>query len=183
MTRMKPLSRFLRDKDGGLSVEAAMILPVLLWAYLGLFVFIDAFQSKSINIKAAATIGDLLSREQEEVNADYMEGLNDVLGFLTHSNHDTIMRVSVVRYDAVDDEHILVWSYGTAGKPHLTQGSLGEIEPDIPVMQDAGTVIVVETWMAYEPFLNVGLEPMYYENVVVTSPRFAPQLKWETPTS
>ena len=41
-------------------------------------------------------------------------------------------------------------------------------------------MIVVETWMAYEPIFNVGIEPRYYENVVVTSPRFAPQLKWKS---
>lgn len=178
MTLSSKTRRFLGRDDGVLSVEAVLILPVLLWAYIGLFVLFDAFQAKSVNIKAAATIGDLLSRETNPVNAGYINGLNDVLDILVHSNHPTVMRVSVVRYDGVNDQHILVWSHGTGSKLDLTDATLDEIEPHIPAVQDAGTVIVVETWMAYEPFLNIGVQPMYFENVVVTSPRFAPQLKW-----
>ena len=173
------IQQFRRDRDGGLSVEAVMIIPLLLFAYLGFFVMVDAFQSKGVNIKAAATIGDLLSRETNEINSDYIDGLNEVLDFLTHSTHPTLMRVSVVRYDGDDDEHILVWSHATNGIEDITEGTMGELEPHIPVMQDAGSIIVVETWMAYEPIFNIGIKPQYLENVIVTSPRFAPQLKWE----
>lgn len=172
------MKRFARRDDGIVSIEAVLILPLLLWAYLGLFVLVDAFQAKSVNIKAAATIGDLLSRETNPINANYINGLNGVLDFLVNSNHPTEMRVSVVRYDALADRHILVWSHGTGNKLALTEATLTQIEPHIPAIHDAGTVIVVETWMAYEPFLDIAVKPMFFENVVVTSPRFAPQLKW-----
>ncbi|MDJ0627549.1 MAG: hypothetical protein QNJ44_04745 [Rhodobacter sp.] len=174
------IKRFSDDSFGGLSVEAVMIIPLLLWAFLGLFVLFDSFHAKATNVKASAMIGDLLSRETNEINAAYMDGLNDVLDFLTHSPHDTIMRVSVVRYDGAEDEHILVWSHATAGKEMITEGTLSTIVPHIPVVQDAGSVIVVETWMAYVPFLNIAIEPLWFQNTVVTSPRFAPQLKWES---
>lgn len=179
MTHSGKTRRFLGREDGVVSVEAVLILPVLFWAYIGLFVMFDAFQAKSVNIKAAATIGDLLSRETNPVNAEYITGLNGVLDILVHSNHPTVMRVSVVRYDLDDDEFTLVWSHATGLKLALTDATLSEIEPSIPAVQDAGSVIVVETWMAYEPFLNIGVKPMFFENVVVTSPRFAPQLKWQ----
>ncbi len=178
MTKSAIRKSFQKDDEGVLSVEAALILPVILWAYIGLFVLFDAFQAKSVNIKAAATIGDLLSREINPVNAEYIAGLNDVLDVLVHSTHPTELRVSVVRYDGVEDTHILVWSHGTGTTLPLTEATMSEIEPHIPAIQDAGTVIVVETRMAYEPFLNIGVRPMVFENVVVTSPRFAPQLKW-----
>ncbi len=175
------IKRFANNTYGSISIEAVLVIPILLWAFLGLFILFDAFHAKATNIKAAASISDLLSRETNEINIAYMDGLNDVLDFLTHSPHDTIMRVSVVRYDAADDEHTLVWSHSTsAGKPAIAGGSMGLIEPHIPAMADASTSIVVETWMAYIPFLNIAIEPMWFQTVTVTSPRFAPQLNWET---
>ncbi len=179
MTIRSRIKRFSADTFGSLSVETVLIIPVLFWGLFGLFVLFDAFHAKSTNVKAATSIGDLLSRETDEINADYMNGLNDVLAFLTHSPHDTIMRVSVVRYDGDADKHILVWSHATPGKQKISEGSLDTIEGHIPAMQDAGSAIVVETWMAYVPFLNISVKPMWFETVVVTSPRFAPQLKWE----
>ena len=143
MTLSGKIRRFLGREDGLLSVEAVLVFPILIWAYVGLFVLVDAFQTKSVNIKAAATIGDLLSRETAPVNAGYIDGLKSVLDILVHSNYPTVMRVSVVRYDLDDDEFTLVWSHGTGTKPALTDATLSEIEPSIPAVQDAGSVIVV----------------------------------------
>jgi hypothetical protein len=88
----------------------------------------------------------------------------------------------VVRYDEENDDMILVWSYvdgGTGGKSPITQATMSEIEGRIPVMADAATGIVVETWAGFVPMLSVGIDAQYFENFVVTRPRFAPQLTWD----
>jgi hypothetical protein len=181
MIRMTRLKRFLSKEHGVLSTEAALVFPLLLWAYLGLFVFFEAFRTQNINVRAAYTISDMLSRETDPVNPSYIEGLNNIFALLTHSQYPTVLRVSGVRYDSINDSNILVWSYvdgGTGVKQPITQGSLSSIEPQIPVMGDGDFSIVVETWAGFVPMLNVGIDAQYFENFVVTRPRFAPQVVW-----
>lgn len=87
------------------------------------------------------------------------------------------MRVTVVRYDEATDSHVNVWSRGVAGKPDLTQTEVDLIiSPRVPIMADAATAIVVETWTTYDPLMDIGLTDTLIHNVVVTSPRFSEQL-------
>ena len=38
------LARFSSDQTGSTTVEAVLILPLLLWAYVAMFVYFDAFK-------------------------------------------------------------------------------------------------------------------------------------------
>jgi len=181
MQRIPFLRRFFRDETGVLSTEAALILPLLMWAYLGLFTMFDAFRMQNINVRAAYTISDMLSRETEDVTPAFLAGLNDIFALLIRSQYPTVMRVTVVRYDEANDDLILVWSHvdgGNGTKGPITEATMDEFDDRIPVMANAATGIVVETWGGFVPMLNVGIDAQYFENFVVTRPRFAPQLKW-----
>lgn len=171
---------FGRRADGSLSVEAVLMFPLLAWAYLGMYFFFDAYRQQNINLKAAYTVSDMLSREVDPVNTNYITGLNTVLDFLTQSADPTQIRVSVVYYDEDTDRHILVWSRGTRGKLDLTQEQINdELSARIPIMADKDTAILVETWAYYVPSVNIGLPEVTFDNFIVTSPRFAPQLCFE----
>lgn len=199
---LRPFARYLRDEHASVTVEAVMILPILLWGYFGMFILFDGYRALSANIRASYTISDMLSRETQAINAAYIEGLNDIQDVLTQSRHRTVLRVTSVRYrdldgDGVadDGEHSLEWSYSTLGKEPIADGNLyTDIVPHLPPMPDSGTLIVVETWMAFAPFMNITLEqlyqtgaksdrvvfgPFYFEGIVTTRPRFAAQLVWE----
>jgi len=171
---------FAADQRASLSVEAVMIFPILLWGYFGMFILFDGYRSLGTNARAAYTISDMLSRETKTINAAYIEGLNDVLDILTQSPHRTVLRVSVVSYDGNAKAFELEWSYATAGVDAIVDGTLSELIPHIPNMNDPGVAIIVETYMAFVPFMNISLDSFYFEALVVTRPRFAPQLKWSS---
>ena len=76
------LRRFAAAESGALSVEAVIIFPILLWAFIAMFVFWDAFKAQNINLKATYTVADLISREDDPIDAAYVDGMNDVYEFL-----------------------------------------------------------------------------------------------------
>jgi hypothetical protein len=167
---------FLKDEDATLSVEAALILPILLWAYGGMYVFWDAFKMQNINVKSAYTIADMLSREVVNITPEYVDGMLAMHDFLNRDRYVTRLRVSVVgsRLDAAGQpELILCWSEarGTGMERHRT---IDAIEDRIPMMAVGTEVIVVETEMDYVPLLRrpYGLDERTFTNFIPTRPRF-----------
>lgn len=172
--------RFGRRTDGSLSVEAIMVFPLLAWAYMGMYFFFDAYRQQNVNLKAAYTVSDMLSREVDVIDWDYIVGVNTLLDYLTTSSQDTQVRISAVYWDEDTDRHILLWSRGTRGKLDLTQAQItSDYAEEIPVMADKDTAILVETWSYFEPTVKIGLPSVTFDNLIVTSPRFAPQLCYE----
>lgn len=174
------LKYLLRDERGSFSVEAVLMFPLIVWAFVAMYVFFEGLRESNINLKATYTISDLLSRETNLIDETYLEGINDVYGWLSRSANPVSMRVTVVRYDELTDRHIRIWSRGVAGREDLTQAEVEEkITPHVPIMADADTAIVVETWTTYDPLMDIGLAQTEIHNLVVTSPRFSEQLMLE----
>ena len=173
-------SHLRRSELGSFSIEGVLMFPLLLWAYMGMYVFFEGLRENNINLKAAYTVGDLLSRETDLVDMTYLNGMNNVFAWLTRSSNPVAIRVTVVRFDEATDSHLLVWSRGIAGKPNLDQNDVDlYVSPDIPIMADADTVIVVETWATFVPVMEIGLTTTDIYNLVVTAPRFTEQLMFE----
>ena len=177
----RPFRRFLRDDSASVTVEAVMVLPLLIWGYFGMFILFEGYRALSTNIRVSYTISDLLSREVNAVNADYIDGLNAIQEVMTQSAQRTVLRVSVVSYDEDADDHALEWSYSTPGQEPIEAADIDTaIIPYLPPMPHGGQLVVVETWMAFEPFMNISLDSFYFESLVTTRPRFAGQLIWES---
>ncbi len=172
------LRRFADDTRGSVSLELLLVFPLLIWAYLGLFVYFDGYRQQNVNLKAAYTVADMLSRETGAIDEAYIEGLNKTMTWLTYGRQDTTLRVSVVTYDLASDSHFLVWSEGAGSTPRLKQENVATyLTPKIPAMPDGDTAIIVETWATYRPLTDVGLpDATPLNNFVVVSPRFVPQL-------
>lgn len=187
MIRLVQLFRsFRKREDGVLSTEAAMIMPMLLFAYLGLFTFYDAFRTQNINVRASYTISDMLTRETDCVDETYIAGLNDILAVLTQSQYPTILRVTAVTYEEDDDELEFQWSDvdgGTGGIVEYTEATFGELFDEIPTMADEDMAIIVETWSGFVPIFEFGVQAFYFENLVVTRPRFGQLVKWDDGTT
>ncbi|MEL7025797.1 MAG: hypothetical protein AAGO57_01020 [Pseudomonadota bacterium] len=176
----RALRKFGRKSDGSLSVEAVMVFPLLAWAYMGMYFFFDAYRQQNVNLKAAYTVSDMLSREVNPIDWADMEGINRVFDYLTASAKETEIRVTVVYWDEPTNRHVMVWSRGTRGKLDLTQLDVErDYFDEIPIMANGDTAILVETWAYFEPTVKIGLPSITYDNLVVTSPRFAPQLCYE----
>ncbi|WP_226779240.1 TadE/TadG family type IV pilus assembly protein [Oceaniglobus trochenteri] len=184
MTHLRrKLRAFAKDSTGSYTVEAVLILPLLLWAMLATFTFVDGYRMQALNLRATYTISDLLTRQWNPVDRDFMVGLGKYHEFLTNNGHDTSLRVTVVYYDAEKDNHVLVWSYTTdASKPKITKGDLPSLASSLPVLANADSAVIVETWMDYEPPFKIGLPETVFNNRVVSSPRFVPQLLWTGPS-
>ena len=183
MTRLllDRLRRFGRDCAGVMTIEAVLVLPFLLWGFVALYVFFDAFRQQGINLKASYTVADMLSRKSDDVDMAYVNGLQRVLDFLTNSPVETEVRITVVRYDGQNDALDLDWSATSGSHGRITDANFALIADEIPMMADGDSVIVVETWMTYRPFIDVGVPETDMYNLIVTSPRFSPQLTWEGP--
>ena len=103
--------------------------------------------------------------------------MNEVYAWLSRSANPVSLRVTVVRYDEDADRHIGIWSRGAGGRPNLTQEQIDDYLSDqVPIMADASTAIVIETWTTYSPIMEFGLGETLIHNLVVTSPRFTEQL-------
>jgi len=185
------LRRFKRSERASISVEAVFALPMLLFAYVGLFTYFDAYRTLNLNIRGSYSVADMLSRETNFITPEYMEGLNKIVAILTKSKDPTILRVTVVTYDADASEYQLVWSAVNGGSgayiTPVTEGTMDQIRQYIPVMAHGDINVVVQTWASYVPMMKFGLPAQYFESLVVTRPRFAPQLLYSldgvTPTT
>lgn len=170
--------RFRRDSRGAMSVEAVFVLPMLVFVYVAMFVFFDAYRTQNVALRAANTVGDLLSRETASVNPAYVEGMNGVFDYLVNSRFPTRLRVTSVGWDDNDQSYTVIWSHGTRGQQALTAADINATSDRMPMLAEGETLIVVETRVEYAPAFNVGIGPRTFLHFVPTRPRFAPQLVW-----
>ncbi|KNG92721.1 TadE/TadG family type IV pilus assembly protein [Pseudaestuariivita atlantica] len=173
-------ARFRKDEEANLSVEAIILLPVLLWAFMAMFIFFDNFRSHSVAQKAAYTIGDMISRETDYIDPTYMTNAYKLLQFLSESEAaDTSLRVTVVKYNANKDRYQRVWSKKKgAGYEPLNNTQVKKLANKLPNMVHNEQLILVETKTRYDSVSDIGLLGDEVETFVFTRPRFAPQVMW-----
>ena len=175
------LRAFADDTQGSVTVEAAIMLPLLVWAYCALFSFFDAYRQTSMSHKAAYTISDMISRETNPIDGSFMDGSFDMLNFLTRSGNERRLRVSVIRYDEDEDKMHVQWSKTRGLVAEHGAGAADGMRDKLPIMVDEERLILVETWTDYTaPFRIVGLTDQTIETFVFTRSRFSPQVCWET---
>jgi hypothetical protein len=174
--RQSIFTRFLGSERGSFTVEAVVIFPLLVWAYTAMFVFWDAFKTQNINLKATYTIADMISREQEEICDDYIEGARSIYAFLNAGDADHQVRVTNVQQvpDSDGNPTFQFWSWATEGLTPYTE--VEQFEALVPTMGDFDSVIIVTTATDWAPIFNAGLSAMTLSETVVTSPRFSPKI-------
>ena len=172
------LRRFRRNEEGSIAVEAVLIFPLLVWAYLATFVYFDAFRAQLTSAKATYTISDILSREKDAITPDYLSAIWRLQKFLTTSNREPRMRLTEIRFNGPENKHEVIWSQVRGTVPVMTEARLANYVGQIPEMPDNEYMMIVETWVAYEPIFTMGLQAFVIQNFVVTRQRFAPKLCW-----
>lgn len=184
MRPMCALRRFRDECDGTLSLEAAIVAPVLCMLYVSAFVWFDAIRTQNLNLKAAYTISDMVSREHESIDSSYFNGLDSVFGYLTREEHSGRIRVSTLKCTenctAESGRTLEVcWSLASDGMAALTNGDLGDYNAITPIFQMGDTLILTETFLDYTPDFNAGLDAETYRASAFTRPRVAGQIKFE----
>lgn len=176
------LTRFRDDARGSMTIEAVLILPIIIWWYLGMLVFFDAYQARGINLKASYTISDMLSRNiSGQVSATDLNGLAGLYDYLTagHGLNSDIRVTMVYCAENCGTENRTLkrdWSFGSGSVAGLSEGQMNNYLGAVPLAPQGERLIMVETFMDYEPVFNVGLNESVYQNVVVTRPRFSPTI-------
>jgi hypothetical protein len=174
----KSLRSFAKDESGVLLAEFLILLPIMIWGFVALFVYWDVFRTINVTQKAAYSIADLLSR-QAVVTTQFVDGLENVLTFLTPGTQASRIRITSFEYDAGNDEYNLLFSRSPGGKvPVHSSETIQLLKPRIPIMDDLDSVILVETWVDYSPSFNTGLlnmapgvEDQSFTQFIVTRPR------------
>ena len=174
------LRKRARRTDGSISVEAMLMLPLLIWCFLGAYVFYDAYRAQFVNGKASYTIGDILSRETDYITPEYLDSIYNLHQVLVGRPTPVRLRVSVITYDEGDDTYSVIWSENRGGGGTIDDGELAGMLAMIPEMADASRAIVVQTSMEYAPIYSAGVGTMQFDDLIVTRPRFAGQLCWNT---
>lgn len=178
------LARFRSDVSGVVSVEAALISPLLLGLFGATFVWYDAFRTMNETIKGTYTVADMVSRQQTSLPEEAFDGLAFAFDFMVRSNSPTDLRLSsIVCLDKCDDpndrELEMCWSWATAGWDPHDEISVRELFAAIPLMTLGDTVVVTEGRAQYTPLFDRWLDEVDLENVIVTRPRFAPEIGYE----
>ncbi len=189
--KMMPIStqmrRFLRDNKASLSVEAVLVLPLLLWAFIALFSFFDVYYARNVAVKANYAVADLLSRETNPIDTSYLNGVEDVYQYLTQSDESSWIRITAVkcRRNCSNPETRELkrdWSRATDGMAQLTDSVVDTNYRDIvPIIPRGERVIMLETEIHYDPPFNTvysGVSHRDMRDITMTRPRFGPQLCW-----
>lgn len=174
--RLRCLSRrFRAEERAALSIEAAILLPVLAFLYAGGFTWFDAYRRESQVFKASYAVADLLSRRTDLVTPTDLEGLQGVFETLVASQAgNAYMRFSELRRTAGGIE--VVWSYATDDQPALTTARAQGLLRRVPTLVEGERVTVVESYVADRPRFNVGLSDRIIGNVIPTRQRYDPRL-------
>lgn len=179
MRSIPTVSKFFRREDGSLSIEAVFALPMLMWVGLVMIVTFDAFRQLNAGQKATYTVADMLSREQIEIDANYMTAALETFEYLTNGNGNNALRITVIRreQDPITGalSYSCQWSQGVggiAGHPDLDP-----IEDRLPEMAVGDEMIFVEGQHEWSPGFSVGLTSYRFGDVALSIHRDA-QLKF-----
>ncbi len=174
----KFFTRTARDESGLLTVEAVLIFPMMLWTVTGAFTFFDGFRQSALNLKAAYTIGDLISRETQTITDTYIDSLHELTLRMVNNGSEMKLRVTLVVFDEEDDRHYVRWSTQRGFDEVWDDDNIGNMRTGLPPMPDQDTLIIVETSNKYDPVFGSGwvADDYTFQNFVFTRPRFTNEI-------
>ncbi len=180
--RFRRLRRFLRRQRGSMLVETVLVVPFLLWGYVALYTYWDAYRSMTNLQKVAYAMSDLISREQRAINNGYIVGIRNTMNSMLASDQQVQLRVTSIMWDEWDDRYEVEWSRSPTGMPLLTTPQLAGMTDRIPLMTDGRTAIIFEASILYRPPMSfgfgtlAGLKETTFREFIVTPPRYAPRI-------
>ncbi len=188
---MKPLTqhlrsliaRFWRRNDGIMAAEVVLVLPIFIFCIVGMYTYWDAYRSLNSSQKASYTVSDMIARTMQPVNNAYLAGLRDTMQYMVGDNLPVSMRVTSVTWSAVRNRYEVKWSRSPNNAlPVLTTTTLQPLVPNIPILADGDTIILMETTTRFRPayaradMFSMYLDTQDFRQFIATRPRFVPQV-------
>ncbi|WP_208348445.1 TadE/TadG family type IV pilus assembly protein [Pseudaestuariivita rosea] len=181
MSMKKTIRSFWKDTSGAITIEAVLAVPLLIWTYLAMIVFWDAYKNELVISKATYTAADVISRHQSDFDQAYLDGLNDVFAWLSYTGEPTGLRVTWVKQEVVDaagnTERVFIRS--EASGTLTGYSGIEDVEPLLPSMGTGERLAIVETEMKFTPIANFALPEMDLLNRSIVPMRFVAQVCWE----
>ncbi|WP_224815881.1 TadE/TadG family type IV pilus assembly protein [Hasllibacter sp. MH4015] len=178
------LSRFWSDTSAAVAFESVIVMPLLIWAWVGTFTFFDAYRTYNTSVKATYTVADLLSRQTDIQYPSDIDGMSAMLDAMIRNNDGVEVRVTQI-LRTTTDTYSVDWSHATGTLAALATPNLTAIEAQLPAMAQGERVVLVESFINYVPTFNMGLLDLTFENFTLTRPRYAGQVRYDPvqPTS
>lgn len=171
------LLRFGRARCGAVAFEAVIILPVLIWTYTASFVFFDAYRVYNSSVKATYSVADALSRQTNTVHFYDVQGLARVFRHLIRNGDSARLRVTQIYWDGAD--YRVDWSFVTDNDARLFDAQMGALSDRLPPLMTNERILLVESFVPYDPAFGMGLQFLTFENFTVTRPRYANQVPFD----
>lgn len=169
----RQIRRFQSEEDGLVMTEFLIMLPLLVWTFMALFIYWDAFRTINMAQKAAYSVSDAISR-QTEVTPQYVQGMQTVTDFMMEDSPQVTLRITSVEYDEDPSQHRVLFSISPGGKMlPLNNGTLSALTSRIPIMADNDSVVIVESNVDYTPAFDVGIVAQTFQQFIVARPRYA----------
>jgi hypothetical protein len=186
---------YLRAEDGLVLAEALIMMPLLIWGLVAMFNYWDVFRTINVTQKAAYSIADLLSRQKSTIPVAYMNGLKNVMTFLTPNSHPVKMRITsfecvspalpsqpgvIQPCNATKGSYKLLFSHPSdATVTPLTQANIQAWKVGrIPSLTNGQSIFVVETSVQFQTQIKtaiaglmVGVTDNTFGTFIVTRPR------------
>ncbi len=171
------LTNFLRNETAAVAFESVIIFPILVWAWVGTFSFFDAYRVYNTSIKATYTIADLISRQEFEIPESSMDGYANMLAAMIRDHDGVEMRATEV-HRANDGSFTAVWSHTTGTLARLCGASLDAYADQLPAVAIGERIVILESFVNYDPAFNMGVNDVDFENFTVTRPRYAGRIPY-----
>ena len=179
------LRRFLRAEHGNAVSEGAMILPIMLWAAFGLYVFWDGYKSMNKLQKATYTVGDIVSRWQSAaLTVTDANGLQTLMAYMISDGQVPRLRLTSVVWSGTNNRFEVQWSCSLDPTvlPPFTTLTVQTQADRIPTTPAGGTQILIESEFDYTPVFSGGIEAMTFNEFVPVRPRFG-NVAFSNPTA
>lgn len=185
------LREFAKDERGIILAETLILLPMMIWGFIALVVYWDIFRVINTTQKAAYSIADLLSR-QGVITSSFVNGIDNINTFLTPGSPDAKILITSLQFDAAKNNYCLIFSISPNNKVTTvyTQATVQALKPQIPILSDLESVVIVETWVQYDPAFRTGamnfapgVSSQVLKQFIVTRPRNWRRVVLSTPAT
>ena len=167
------LRRFRDQEDGLVLVEFLILLPLLVWTFMALFIYWDAFRMINQGQKATYSISDLISR-QSAIDMTFVNGTQDVMEYFIVNAQGIRLRITSAKFDEDNNQYVVLFSRSPGGTmPQVTNAMVNNasFRDRIPITADQHSIVIVESEVSYTPGFMVGIPPSTFRNFIVTRPR------------
>jgi hypothetical protein len=140
------------DETGSVTIEFVLMVPLLYWCFLISWDFFRAYRADLLNVKAAYTIGDQVSREQGIVGPSYIAGIGELHKMLVQYADQPRLRVTALSYVKDEDSYVVIWSGGVGVSARVNGAEITDIKQIMPKMGENDVHVLTESWIDFIPY-------------------------------